>query len=184
MSRPICVVLVNGWLHVRPQRARTFVERVTNPCASLNRSAPGCRSFIVPCRLSDAQGEISTSADSVSIDERTLQPGRPALLRLSCIEARLRRLIRVLTLIRLEQVRAELRQCGKMYSLVRMLDLTCVQQVVENRRETAQLPEIGIVKFHVGFPVFSVSPEQPLSDPAEGLHAFTWEGRIRSVQVR
>jgi hypothetical protein len=119
------------------------------------------------------RGEISTSADSVSIDERTLQRGGLALLRLSCIEARLCRLIRVLTLIRLEQVRAELRQCGKMYSLVRMLDLTCVQQVVENRSETAQLPEIGVVKFHAGLPVFSVSPEHPLSDPAEGLDAFT-----------
>ncbi len=60
----------------------------------------------------------------------------------------------VLTLIRLEQVRAELCQCSKMFSLVRMLDLTCIQQVVENRSETAQVPEIGVVEFHVGLPVF------------------------------
>jgi hypothetical protein len=85
------------------------------------------------------------------------------------------RLIGILTLIRLEQVRAELRQCRQMYSLARMPDLTCVQQVVENLSETAQLPEIGVVKFHVGLPVFSVSPEEPLSDPVEVLDAVTWE---------
>jgi hypothetical protein len=41
-----------------------------------------------------------------------------------------------------------------MYRLVGMLYLTRVQQVVEYRSETAQLPESGVVKFHVGFPIF------------------------------
>lgn len=138
----------------------------------------------------------------MSINERTLQPGRPALLRLDSVEARLRRLIRVLTLIRVEQVRAELRQCSKMYSLVRMLYLSCVQQVVEDRSETAQSPESGVVKFHVGLPFFSrygscrtdlahgfpcgrpMLAEGPVSHPKELFDVFTWEGRITSGQVQ
>lgn len=72
-------------------------------------------------------------------------------MRLDCIKVRLRRLIRVLTLIRLEQVRAELCQCSKMYSLVRMLDLTCIQQVVENGSHTAQLPETASPSFMLDF---------------------------------
>lgn len=138
----------------------------------------------------------------VSIDERTLQPGRLALLRLDCVEARLSSLIRVLALIRVEQMRAELRQCSKMYSLLGMLYLTCVQQVVEDRGETAQLPESGVVEFHVGLPVFSrygscrtdlahgfpcgrpVSPEGPVRHPKELFYVFTWERRITPGQVQ
>lgn len=128
----------------------------------------------------------------MSINERTLQPGRLALLRLDCVKARLRRLIRVLTLIRVEQVRAELRQCSKVHSLVRMLYLSCVQQVVEDRSETAQLPESGVVKFHVGLPVFS-RYDSCRTDLAHGLpcgrqkvlfDVVTWEGRITPGQVR
>jgi len=75
------------------------------------------------------------------------------LLRLDCVKACLRRLIRILALIRVKQVRAELRQGSQMHRLVRVLYLTRVQHVIECRSETAQLPEGGVVKFHVGFSI-------------------------------
>jgi len=75
------------------------------------------------------------------------------LLRLNCVEACLRCFIRISALIRIKQVRAELRQCSQMHCLVRMLYLTCVQHVIECRGETAQPPEGCVVKFHLGLPV-------------------------------
>jgi hypothetical protein len=56
-------------------------------------------------------------------------------------------------LIRVGQLGAKLRQLGKLYGLARMLDFSCVKQVVEDRSETAQLPESGVVEFHYGLPV-------------------------------
>src|SRR6266702_7028953 len=82
-----------------------------------------------------------------------------------------------------------------------MLYLSCVQQVVEDRGETAQLPESGVVKFHVGLPVFSrygscrtdlahgfpcgrpVSPEGPVGSPKALFDVLTWEGDITPGQV-
>jgi hypothetical protein len=44
---------------------------------------------------------------------------------------------------------------SQVHRLVCVLDLSCVEYVIENRSETAQLPESGVVKFHVGPPVVS-----------------------------
>jgi hypothetical protein len=80
-------------------------------------------------------GQCDRSFGLPALAEAASQPRRNESLRLKGVEASLRDLVRVHAVICVEKFWTQLGERREIYSLVRVLDLSCVQYVIEDRRE-------------------------------------------------